>query len=290
MTESEWVPFGLNESERADYTVLRGNVTPAARQALISWLRSDLLDASGWANIGRCLQIQLATDVMIGAYSTPAIQGDRIINELNGISDKELLRVVDYVLVTTGKSGLTGRSASLAVILKNARSRWTAGTRMGRPGLTERVPSGVQDFVEDVVSGSEVAGRVLSRAWAAIHGLEPEPSAAYGDAVRAVEIVAVQAVQPRNAEATLGTVLGQMKADGDWRLPMREHKDAVGTDLVLSMLRTLWYGHRDRHGKPDYSDVSPEEARAAVSLAASAVDWFASGALTRRPAAPSRRS
>jgi hypothetical protein len=54
--------------------------------------------------------------------------------------------------------------------------------------------------------------------------------------------------------------------------------------MVVAMLRTLWFGHRDRHGKPmGHTDVTHEEARAAVVLAASLVDWFASGALARRP-------
>lgn len=50
------------------------------------------------------------------------------------------------------------------------------------------------------------------------------------------------------------------------------------------MLRTLWRGHRDRHGNLDYSDVTQQEARAGVALSVTLVDWFAAGAITRRPA------
>ncbi len=128
---------------------------------------------------------------------------------------------------------------------------------------------------------SSTAGKVLSRAWASIHGLDTTASSAYADAVRAVEIVAISVVQPRHATATLGTVIGQMAADGDWQLPLREPKESPAADLILGMLRTLWHGHRDRHGNVDYSDVSEVEARAAVSLAVTLVDWFASGAISR---------
>lgn len=156
--------------------------------------------------------------------------------------------------------------------------------RLGRVGLVEGVPAGVQDVVASVIRAAGSAGEVLARAWSNVHGPVPLDSAAYGDAVRATEIAAIGVVQPRHDSATLGTVLGQMKADGDWRLPLREHSEAPGTELVLAMIRTLWFGHRDRHGSPEYSDVSHEEARAAVVLAATLVDWFESGALARRPA------
>jgi len=43
------------------------------------------------------------------------------------------------------------------------------------------------------------------------------------------------------------------------------------------MLRTLWRGHESRHGRPDYTDASNEEARAAVMLAATLVQWFTTG-------------
>ncbi len=73
-----------------------------------------------------------------------------------------------------------------------------------------------------------------------------------------------------------------MRADGDWRLPLREHSDAPSAELLLALIRTLWFGHRDRHGSVDYSDVAHEEARAAVMLSATLVEWFAAGSVVRR--------
>lgn len=43
------------------------------------------------------------------------------------------------------------------------------------------------------------------------------------------------------------------------------------------MLRTLWRGHESGHGRPDYADATVNEARAAVILAATLVQWFTSG-------------
>ena len=100
--------------------------------------------------------------------------------------------------------------------------------------------------------------------------------------MKAVETAAIAVVMPRKIDATLGTVIGQMKADSDWTLPFRPHDDYPPEQVVLGMLQTLWRGHRDRHGSTDYSDVTLEEAKAAVSLAATLVDWFAAGVIARR--------
>jgi hypothetical protein len=200
------------------------------------------------------------------------------------LTDAEFLRLLDYVVSKRGTySGGAASKVRLEQILKAARSKWTIGDRLGRPGLVERVPAGVQDSVEGIIATSELAGVVLARAWSHVHGLEPNDSAAYSDAVRAVEIVAIAAVEPDDASATLGSVIRRMRTEGDWALPLREHQHAPSPELVIANLRTLWHGHRDRHGSADYTDVTHEEARAAVVLAATLVDWFDSGAIARRP-------
>lgn len=64
---------------------------------------------------------------------------------------------------------------------------------------------------------------------------------------------------------------------------MRVHKHAPTDDMLVAMFRTLYRGHIDRHGSDDYRDVTHEEARARVALAATLVYWFTSGAVQRRP-------
>jgi len=282
MTEP-WTPFGLNQAERDTYEVLIDGVPEWLREPLLAWIRPRLLTARGDVSAAICLDLQLATRVdlrvTVGRYVAP----ETLVNTLRlGIRDVELLRVVDYLVST--RYGSDYRDA-LETTLSQARSKWTVGQRLGRFGLVERVPAGVQDHVEAVIASSSTAGHVLARAWAYVHGLTANDSGAYSDAVRAVEIAAISVVQPRHAEATLGTVLGQMKADGDWSLPLRQHADAPSAEMLLMLLRTLWFGHRDRHGSVDYSDVTHDEARAAVGLAATLVDWFASGAIARRSGA-----
>jgi hypothetical protein len=280
VSDAPWTPFGLSTDEEADYHVLKGSLSQGARQQVINWIR-QFIDGDSWLRVSLVRDIQLKTDVWLAITTQSAIRTTSILPVIERLTDMELLRVADYLVANTGYES---RKRELDSILEAARSKWTVGERSGRPGIVDRVPAGVQEFAEAVFGPGTTAGRVLARAWASVHGLESSPSSAYADAVRAVEIVAISEVQPNHSTATLGTVLGQMKSDGDWRLPLREHSDAPSAELLLSMLRTLWFGHRDRHGNVDYSDVTLQEARSAVALAVSLVDWFASGAIARRSA------
>jgi len=284
MNDSPYTPFGMTAKEAKGFHVLREDLSAGARTSLVSWLSRQLSqpDRPSYAAAAHCRDVQLHTDVSLGIGPEEFYYSDVVTGHLHIKSDLDLLKVTDYLLSRGRPSSSTHPVESILAV---AHSLWTIGLREGRVGLVDRVAEGVRSAAEDVATRG-TAGRVLARAWGNIHGFEKKTSAAYGDAVRAVEIVAIECVQKNNQAATLGTVIGQMKADGDWALPLREHQDAPAPELLLAMLRTLWFGHRDRHGKADYSDVSDEETRAAVALAVTLVDWFDSGVISRRAAKP----
>ena len=103
--------------------------------------------------------------------------------------------------------------------MDRSKSAWTVGTRSGKKGLVRRVPLGVQQGVDEVVNRAERAGKRLAQAWEDLYGLEPKPSTAYSFAIKAVEDVAVPVVSPKNKQATLGTVISDMKQQKGWCLP-----------------------------------------------------------------------
>jgi hypothetical protein len=126
----------------------------------------------------------------------------------------------------------------------------------------------------------------LAEAWEELYGLEPNPSAAYGLAIKAVEDAAVPVVSADHAMATLGTVLRRLEEQGGWSLPMaREDSRAPSRDVLASMLRLLWHGQHDRHGGQPSApgNVAVEEATVAVSLAVTLVNLFESGLVVRKP-------
>ncbi len=285
MTEEPWQPFGLSDDERVEYHVLRDGVPATLREPLLAWIETRLRygDSGAWLSRSAVLDLQNVCRVDLGvtAGAQQFVDRSSVVAPLRQQPPSTWLRLTDYLASLLYSR--SDRLAALDKLLRQGGSRWMVGERQGRPGLVERVPQGVQDAVEGIIDSAGSAGRLLARAWSDVHALDAQDSAAYASAVKAVEGAAQAVVMPNKLDATLGNIIGQMQADGDWRLPLREGAKAPSADVVVGMLRTLWVGHRDRHGGQNYSDVSHEEARVAVTLAATLVDWFAAGLVQRRP-------
>lgn len=173
----------------------------------------------------------------------------------------------------------------LDLILESGGSMWTVGSRNLVAGLEHRVPQGVQDAAEAALATPGDAGRLLSEAWHAVYGQNPQPDLGYRKSIEAVEALVLPKVMPKDDTATLGKAIGQMRTDGDWKLPfIKEHKQNPSQDVVQGMLQALWSGHSDRHpGTASYIQSSQEAAEAAVSLAVTLVNLFANGGIARRP-------
>ena len=114
---------------------------------------------------------------------------------------------------------------------------------------------------------------------------QPDPGKAYGEAIKAVEAAAIPIVEPNNTRATLGTVLGTLKAQpANWELailgPDRAASDAKP---LVPMIELLWHGQSDRRGGSlPTVPISVQAAPMAVRLAATLVHWFSSGSVRRR--------
>ena len=79
-------------------------------------------------------------------------------------------------------------------------------------------------------------------------------------------------------------VVSQMESQGDWSLPMaREHPKAPPHKVIIAMMRMLWHGQHDRHGGQPSGpgNVSDDEAKVAVGIATTLIDWFGAGLVSR---------
>lgn len=278
----EWVPFGLDEDGAGRYRVLVDGVPDRLREPLIAWFRHILARRDGSLDTSRTRHLEMVTEVRVGVREDAYIRWQDYTKLLRSMAPESLLRVVDAAL----SAGWYGTSTGdLNETLRLCRSKWMVGTRSSKPSLVSREPEGVQDVVEATIASAGTAGRILARAWGKVHALEPDDPGAYADAVRAVEAAARGLVEPHNDEATLGSMASVMRNQKDWRLPLREHQHAPTADMLVAMMRSLYRGQADRHGRDEYRDVTHEETRAGVVLAATLVSWFASGAVQRRPTA-----
>lgn len=192
-------------------------------------------------------------------------------------------RLADFLVCRVDTVGVRDR---LDLILREAGSAWAVGMRDGQPGLERRVPEGVQEAAEAAMRTPGRAGSRLAEAWRAAYSVSPNPAHSYALAVKAVEDAAIPAVVPRQTDATLGHVIGQLRRDGDWSLALaREEPTAPTTETVLRLCQALWKGHHDRHGGDASAPetVDQREAEAALQIAVFLVHGFASGTISRRP-------
>jgi len=195
-----------------------------------------------------------------------------------------ILRIIDWMIMDTHVNKLNEKHEGVDRILRDGGSKWKVGLRDGVPGLETRVPEGVQDAADAVISTPGHAGTLLSEAWHAVFGVNPKPETGYRQAVLAVEAAAIPVVIPTDPTATLGKVFAAMRDQKDWALDIKkQHKDYPSTAVILGMVQMLWAGQGRHAGQPNWAPNTQAEAEAAVMLAVPLVQWFSSEAIARRP-------
>jgi hypothetical protein len=197
-------------------------------------------------------------------------------------SEALLLDMVDLMLALLGDADYRAVT-SLSEILTMGGSAW----RVSSDGcsLERRVDETVRAAAEAAATPGTSSATHLAAAWESIYGRNPNPSRAYSESIKAVEAVAIPVVSPRSARATLGTVIGDLdNQQGRWQFAIAVPSGTDPSAPLLTMLRLLWNGQTDRHGSAGPTiPPSAEVAATAVHLAATLVQWFRGGAITRCP-------
>lgn len=272
-----------------DAGALYDGVPPWLTHSVWGFIKGRLQYQIGGGVVGYRVGLVNAYDLYVRSpYPTAELLASQGIRVLQGSwDDTEVLAFIDFLLANQPDDGWDeiATSDGLERALVAGGSTWKVGTRDGFPGLERRVPKGAQEAADNAMATRGHAGARLSEAWHAVYGISPNPAHAYAMAVKAVEDASIPATVPNQANATLGHVIGRLRNDGDWSLPLtREDSDAPTAELVIRMCKALWKGHHDRHGGvPDApQSVSQEEAEAAVHIAVFLVQGFASGLIARR--------
>ncbi len=258
------------------------------RSSLRAWLVSEYSYRSS-STYKMVNKVERMREYDLAARSTPLapkLANDGPAALFNGLSDDEILRLLDWTVYSNSKRyGGDVSNTELEKVLQSGGSAWKVGLRSSAAGLERRVPEGVMDAAEAGMNAPGDAGRLLSEAWAATYGVNPQPDLGYRKSIEAVEAAVLPLVTKNDSTATLGKAIGQMRANGDWKLPfIKEHAQNPSETVVLGMLQALWSGHSDRHpGTPSYVLSTQAAAEAAVSLAVTLVNLFSNGGIARRP-------
>ncbi len=205
---------------------------------------------------------------------------DAVISAANDV--ESLLDLTDMLLAHTAAESA---AESLEQILSQAGSAWQVGERAGRRGLIRRVPEGVQ-AAADAAFALGSAGQLLTEAWAELYGRNPNPDQGYALAVKTVEAAASPVVSPNDKVATLGKMIGQMKGQKDWGLPLYDKDPGASSAALIGLHELIWHGQHNRHGRADGNlPMTDAEAQAAIGAAVTLVHWYGSGLVQRRSSA-----
>ncbi|MEU9002693.1 hypothetical protein [Streptomyces sp. NPDC048551] len=232
-----------------------------------------------------CLRLRIAT------IDDPNRGGSKYHRALCGAVGPQLLDVVDAVLAYKAERGVCDEAdiRLLTDILDAAGSAYRVAEAWD--GLEERVTLAVRDAVRQAIAEAAAAPAAgsaadhLASAWQAAYGRSPDPVRAYSESIKAAEAAAHAVIQPNNAKATLGTMLGEIR-NARHKFTTALCTPAGGDPIAPAeaMMRALWDGQTSRHGAQ--SPTVPETleaARAGVHLAAALVQWFVSAAVVRNP-------
>jgi hypothetical protein len=196
------------------------------------------------------------------------------------LSDEEVfLDLVDGTLQMFRPGSATD---SLKSLLDTAGSVWTVAP--DRRSLMKVASEGAQATYESATLVSDAAAKELREAWANAFGRNGDPSDAWDHAIKAVEDVLIPEMMPNNLKATLGTVLGELAGPNgaQWKFVLPGNDQDHDVAHLVEMLRLLWPNH-DRHGgTAPKRTPSEQEARAVVSLAATAIQWHRDGWVVQR--------
>ena len=241
-TEDHWTNWGLDPDEITEYTALREDIPGHLETSLWSWLRNAVTVPetpyeSAYADSELVRQFERVLHVPI---NWPFNRTDVVWAIQQAYLDRpvrDTWRLVNWLLGYGHAHGGT-----LKTYLLQSGSAWTVeAADKGRCYLVKRVPEGVQ-VAATAAFQQPNGGKRLATAWEEAFGVNPDPTKAYSEAVKAVEDSAIRVVCPNDRSATLGKVIGQVKA-GTWKLPnLREDPASPTHDVLVGMMQTLWTG------------------------------------------------
>lgn len=240
-----------------------------------------------WIDEALDLDSSLAEDAVVSLQWSLVQSADPYGDTLGYAPTADLMTVVDALLQLNAEHGFAIHATHIArlnTLLRLGRSAYRVEN--GEQGLTWRVDPTVEEAVQQTTGSAQpTAADLLRKAWHHVYKPDPDPTAAYRDAVRAIEEAFVPVVSPNNVRASLGTVCRDLEnQQADWELVFVDTggAPAVITPLV-GLLKQLWQGQRSRHGGGSTSrEQTLDEAAAAVHLSVLAVHWLTAGVLRRK--------
>lgn len=281
-----WTPPGASENDLGSFLTLRTGIPDYLRHPVIDWLKGGC-HSSDPGPLEQLLRFQAVSKTNLGFQSGMFFTWKSLIELMDVWPEQTLTNYVHFVLsqrnvYRSTPPNLDSVATELESVLAVGGSSWAVGWVQGRFGLVERVPAGVADAVQSVISAAGRASSLLQQSWEMAFGANRNPSHAYFDAVKSVEVLSCPLFSPNDQEPTLGKDINVVRNKPEaFSFAMTGSKHGTPTEKLLAMMQLLWHSQTDRHGSSDYQDVSEAEAQAAVLLASTLVGWLSQGLVQR---------
>jgi hypothetical protein len=283
-TDKPFIPFSVRRGARSGdaFASLHEDVPGHMRPSLLGWVSSAIQRLGLDGYVQRRLQIDLAKQGAKSVYQA-ASKDDALMID---VVDMMLQRMPD--LYHGGDYEIQGQIevlvASLDAILTESSSAYAVDLSDGWH-LTTRVDATAKQAFEDAVTHAQHAAELLKSAWSATFKRDPDPSAAYRDAVFAVESVACEAFIPNDKRPSLGKAISHLQNTvADWTVATLDDQEQTSAATLLAMLRTVWQNHQRHVGEGGTAPepASQAESEAVLFLAVTIVQWFERGLVKRR--------
>jgi hypothetical protein len=293
--KQQWVPFSVRQGgDVKAWNVMYEDVPAHLLPSLRRHVMQQVGNSSQLAQkIQRRLRLCVPSpsggpiaDIFAAADQDPRRYLD-IADLLLNLDHEEVKRADDLTIVMDyskrGQIKLAAFSGLVALgqILTESSSAY-AVDMSGAWRMVRRVDPTAQAAIDDLVKRSTAPTDLLARAWRATFQRDPDPDAAYRDAVLAVEAVACPLFSPNDKTPTLGKAINNLTTTVDgWTVVNLDHDRQPSAETLLMMLRSIWHNH-GRHvaqgGTPPEPVKQDEaEAEAVLFLAVAVVQWFERG-------------
>lgn len=279
-----WTPVGADSTELEEFLSLRPGIPDYMRESVIGWIRDGKYNHE-YSDLEFLRRFQNTAKMNLGIKASRRSTYDNLSEFLSKLDQVKFINLIHFMLseINVPPNGRTHhRAEALEKTLATGGASYKVGMVGGRYGLIERVPAAVAQTVEEVISSSGKASELLSKAWEMAFGINKSPSHAYSNAVKATEVFSCRLFSPNDKSATLGKDIHVLRSgEKNFQFVMQGSRNNTSTHHLLSMMELLWHSQTDRHGEEDYSNVTVEEAQAAVLLASTLVGWFSQGLVSR---------
>lgn len=244
-------------------------------EGIPSHLKGPLTEWIGLAVEPVARELTLRLRIPVPASESHLIVG--YIVKFATMNTNNFLNVLDGVLHILYTQRKPVAAKALSDILRMGASVWTVTD--AQDGLTQVVGEEAKAAFDAAVSANDAAGIELQLAWSNAYGRNGDPSDAWDHAIKAVEDILIPVVEPNNAKATLGSVLGSLRTANPapiWKTVLPGADLSHDVAPLISMLTLMW-PNPDRHGGASKRTPTTEEAQAVVGLAVTIIQWHRQG-------------